>query len=372
MGTHGSTASQSSRDGPSAAHVAAGDLPVPERILLVRPSALGDVCRTVPALATLRRTWPEARIDWMVRETFADAVRCHPAVDRVVDFPRRRFAAAWYSPTVMAEALAWARQLRRQGYDLVVDLQGLARSGLFTRLTGAPRRVGFANAREAAWLGYNQRHWIDPDLHAVDRMLGLLEMIGCPLERDMRLYVSGEDQHWLAAYLAEHGGEGASYACLAPTALWRCKCWPIERYVELGRRLLDAGLAGGRLLILAAGEERDQIQPLLDAFEGDRRVTWPRTTIGQMMAVVAAAALVVSNDSAPLHMAVGFDRRLVTVFGPTDPALAGPYRRDDCVVQPEGIGPDDMKRYRHHYDQRLIARVSVEAVWAKVVEQLGQ
>lgn len=344
----------------------------PQRVLIVKPSALGDVCRTAPALATLSRALPHARIDWMVRELFADVVRYHPALSAVVDFPRKRFANAWRSPAVLAEAVAWAGQLRRRQYDLVVDLQGLFRTGLFTRLTCSPQRVGFANAREGAWLGYNQRHWIDPKMHAVDRMLGLLEAAGYPGERDMRLYVGEQDQHWLDGYLDEHGGRGAPYACLAPTARWLCKCWPIEHHIDIGRRLLDSGIAGNRLIVIAAPDERARVQPLLDAFRGDRRVSLPTTSVGQMMAIVAGAALIVCNDSAPLHMAVGFDCPLVAVFGPTNPALAGPYRRDDCVVQPEGIRPPDMTRYRHRNDQRLIAQVTVDAVWRKVVEQLDR
>ena len=344
----------------------------PARVLIVRPSALGDVCRTVPALATLRRSLPRARIDWMVRARFADAVRYHPALSGVVNFPRQRFAAAWRNPAACAEAVAWARNLRRPHYDLVIDLQGLFRSGLFTRLTGAPRRVGFANAREAAWLGYNQRHWVNPNIHAVDRMLALLEALGYRLEHDMRLYVGEQDQQWLDDYLDDRGGRGGRYACLAPTAQWQCKCWPLERYIDIGRKLLDAGVAGKRLIIVAAPGEHRRVQPLLDAFQDDPRVTCPSTTIGQMMAVVAGAALIVCNDSAPLHVAVGFDRPLVAVFGPTNPALAGPYRRAECVVQPEGIRPPDMTRYRHRNDQRLIAQVTVDAVWRKVVEQLDR
>ena len=341
------------------------------RVLIVRPSALGDVCRTVPALASLRRAMPDARIDWMVHENFADALRHHPALDDLVLFPQVRFGAIWRSPTVLREAIGWAGQLAQQRYDIAVDLQGLFRSGLFTRLTRAPQRIGFANARELAWLGYNRRHRVDPNVHTVDLMLGLLAAHGYPIEREMRLYVGEQDQQWLEDYLDDKGARHDPYACLAPMARWRCKCWPLERYVEIGRRLLADGVAGKRLIVVAASDEHQHIEPLLDAFRDDDRVTCPTTTVGQMMAVIANSRLLVSNDSAPLHMAVGFDRPIVTIFGPTDPALAGPYRRPECVVQPEGIRPSDMTNYRHRRnDQRLISKVPVDAVWDRIVEQL--
>ena len=137
----------------------------------------------------------------------------------------------------------------------------------------------------------------------------------------------------------------------------------------LTQRLADIGVVAVRFNFSHSGIDDDPStfgRP--DLFERD---AWSKQ-LADVQAVVAAAEMVVCNDSAPLHMAVGFDRRLVTVFGPTNPALAGPYRRDDCVVQPEGITASNMKRYRHHHDQHLIARVGVEAVWAKIVQQLGQ
>jgi len=153
----------------------ATDPPQPRRILLVRPSALGDVCRTVPVLASLRQAFPDAGIDWVVQDTFVDAVRAHPAVDEVIPFPRRRLAGWWRSPRVAREAVRWFADLRRRRYDVVYDLQGLGRSGLMAFASGAPRRVGFRSAREFAWLGYTARHAPPHAEHVVDQMLELLE-----------------------------------------------------------------------------------------------------------------------------------------------------------------------------------------------------
>lgn len=342
---------------------------LPSRVLIVRPTALGDVSRTVPALVTLRRAMPQAQIDWLVHEAFADVIRHHPDLDNVIPFPRRRFGALWHNPRVTAEAWAWARGLRTRRYDAVFDLQGLFRSGLFTWLTAAPRRVGFANARELAWLGYNRRHPVDPKRHSVDRMLALLEAEGYKTAHNTHLYVGEADRCWLEHWLQTNGGPGP-YACIAPTARWRCKCWPIENYIQIARRLLETRLAGDRVVILAAPNERLQVQPLLDALGPSPSVRFPTTTVGQMMALLSKTTLLVCNDSAPLHIAVGFDRPIVTVFGPTDPALVGPYRRDDCVICPPGhiyIGTMD---YRHRRDdQSLIAQISIESVWNKILQQ---
>ncbi|MCC6579675.1 MAG: glycosyltransferase family 9 protein [Phycisphaeraceae bacterium] len=334
------------------------------RVLMVRPSALGDVCRTVPALVTLRQAMPNARIDWLVHDQFADAVRHHPALDGVAPFPRQRFARWATNPAVARDLLRWLVDLRHRRYDLVIDLQGLLRSGLFTWASGARRRLGFANARELAWLGYTDRHRVDAKIHTVDRMLRLLECAGWPAVRDMRLHLGEADRQWLA------GLELPAYVCLAPTAQWRCKCWPGERYAALAQRMLREGMAK-RVVLLAAPHEMADVERIAEAIGAEALL--PRTTVGRMLALIAGAKLVIGNDSAAVHAAVGFNKPLVSIFGPTLPGEVGPYQRDDTVVQPAGVDASVARWHRHHkQDQTLIARVALEQVWAKAVEQLRQ
>ncbi|MDX1682085.1 MAG: glycosyltransferase family 9 protein [Phycisphaeraceae bacterium] len=342
----------------------------PKRLLLVRPSALGDVCRTVPLVTTLQAAYPEATIDWVVQDTFVPAVASHPGVSDAIGFPRRRFGR-WYRPSVLKEMRAWFGRLRKRGYDQVIDAQGLARSGLITRLSGGRERIGFANAREMAWLAYNRRHPVDRDLHTVDRMLELLAAEGHEPVVDMALYPPEEDLAWRDQWLAEQGLADSPWLLLAPTARWRCKRWPVDRYLEVARRGLADDRLADRVVVAAAPWEREDVQPLID--ELGEAVVLPETTVGRLLALVAGCRLLVCNDSAPLHMAVGCDRPAVAVFGPTDPAKVGPYQRPDDVVQPPGITEDQMKDYRSRADDdSLISQVEVDAVWEKVSGRLGE
>lgn len=311
---------------------------------------------------------PDARIDWLVRDDFADAVQHHPDLNEVVTFPRRQLGHTLKTGHAAGSALRWLGDLRRRRYDLAIDLQGLFRSGLITRLTSAPRRVGFANAREFAWLGYNRRYTVERTMHTVDRMLTLLEAIGYEPQRDMRLYVSDENDRWLSDWLKEHSVADGRYACLAPTAKWLCKCWPIEKYLQIARHLLDSGIAGRHLVVLCSPSERTQVESLATL---GATVLFPKTTIGQLMALLSRTSLLVCNDSAPLHIAVAFNRSLVTIYGPTDPAQVGPYRRGETVVRPEAALNGRKFNYRSHRDeQSLIDQVSVDEVWQKVQEQM--
>ena len=347
-----------------------GDLSRIRRVLLVRPSALGDVARTVPALVTIRNALPEATIDWVVQPAFADVVRHHPAVHEVVPFDRDHLGRMWRSVSAFGAGRQWLRALRDRRYDLAIDLQGLLRSGLITRFSGAPRRLGFANAREYGWLGCNVRFNVPERMHTVDRMLRLLELAGFAPSHDMTLYVGQADAQWAAEELRSVCVGDEPFVALAPTARWLSKCWPIERYIELARRLLDTRIAGGHLVVLAGPGERAQVQPLLDALADTGRVHLPATRVGQMAALLARAGLLVCNDSAALHIAVGLARPIAAVFGPTDPALVGPYRRPDTVIRPDRQQANHNDFRRRPNDQSVIAGVTLEQVWAVVEQQL--
>jgi lipopolysaccharide heptosyltransferase I len=313
--------------------------PPPQRILLIRPSALGDVCRSVPVLASLRRAYPEARIDWLVQDSFADAIRHHPGLTNVVPFDRRATGSALKSGrTALLRDLL--RRLREPRYDLVIDAQGLFRSGFFAWATGAPRRVGYANARELGWLGLNERHTIPPDMHAVDRMLELARRAGIEPIADMRLYAPPDDR----AAIAAAGRFAEPYAVIAPTSRWPGKLWPAERFAEAAGALLARGLP--RIVLVGSRGEREQIAPLLELAEAEPRVIdlVGQTSIGRLMALIERAALVIALDSAALHIAVGFGRPIVALFGPTRVSLVGPYQRDGDVIQHVRAGdPSDHK-----------------------------
>jgi heptosyltransferase-1 len=310
----------------------------PQRILIIRPSALGDVCRTVPVVVSLRRRYRQSQIDWLVQDAFAAAIEAHPDLSDIVTFPRARFAHWWRSPARLLELMRWIRNLQQRRYDLVLDCQGLGRSGLMSWLTGAPQRVGLRSARELAWLGYTLRVEAPEahgEMHTVDEMLLLIEALGIEPRRDMRLYVSPPHQQWWTQRQHSLGIVGQSYAVLAPSSRWPGKNWPIERFIELIEPLQMRGFA--RVVVIGATSELEQTRPLIDATTS---LSEPvvidlvgQSSIGQTMAVVAGADLVIANDSAPLHIAVGLGRPCVGLFGPTDPARVGPYRMEHAVVR---------------------------------------
>ena len=326
----------------------------PQRVLLIRPSALGDVCRSVAVLASLRDAYPQATIDWVVQEEFAPAVAAHPALNQVIGFPRSRLARWWKDPRALAEAVRWFGNLRRRKYDLAIDCQGLGRSGLMCFATGAPIRAGLRSAREFGWLGYNLRLPRDRStplpVHTVDQMLLVIKEFGITPLRDLRLYAGEQDRAWWQSQRAAWREPQSPYAVIAPTSRWLSKRWPIERFAQLIEPLAARGF--GCVCVIGSPGEAEQVQPLFapsvssSVAPGFLVNLVGQTTIGQTMAVIAQAGLVIANDSAPLHMGVGFDRPCVGLFGPTDPAAVGPYQRDDAVVRGYHASPGETINFK--------------------------
>lgn len=388
----------------------------PRRILIIRPSALGDVCRTVPVLVSLRRAFPSATIDWLVQDTFAPAIASHPDLNEALTFPRAQFARLWRRPGQWLNALKWFNGLRERKYDLVIDCQGLSRSGLMAFATRAPQRVGLRSARELAWLAYNVRlpksdsSGAEPlPVHTVDQMLCLVAGLGIDVVRDMRLYVDEHAAAWWRQRQAELGFiKGRPYAVLAPTSRWLSKRWPLERFSQLIEPLLMRGFE--KVVVIGSPNEVEQVQGMFKRFppgfvargeqqdkgkgrQGDKErggketekcsASQPdlepcvidlvgQTSIAQTMAVIAAAGLVVANDSAPLHMAVGFDRPCLALFGPTDPAAVGPYGREAAVLQGVTLPSDGSINFKDSsLGDSLMRPISTTAVIRKIDEVLA-
>jgi len=337
-----------------------------ERILIIRPSALGDVCRSVPVLASLSRACPDAQIDWLVQAEFVDAVRAHPDLSEVVPFARRDLALSkLHRGQARGKMRELVRSVREPGYDLVLDCQGLARSGLLAWLTGAGTRVGHADAREMAWAGYTQRVKHGASEHTVDRMLDLVRAIGVEPVIDMRLHAPEDSHGDLPADLLDAGP-----IVIAPTSRWLGKRWPIDRFAAVCRWLLEH--TDRPIAIVGAGSERDQCGPVLELAVNEPRIVdlVGSTSIGSLMHLISCSSLVIANDSASLHMAVGYSKPIVALFGPTDTRRVGPYQREADVLQHadslEGISHKDADA-----GLELMRRITTEEVIEATATRLG-
>jgi heptosyltransferase-1 len=299
----------------------------PRRILIIKPSAIGDIVHALPVLSLVRRRWPAARISWLVTPVCSGLLEGHPLLDEMILFDRKRWGGMWRSPRLAGEWRRFTRELRGREFDLVIDLQGLFRSGWLSWKTGAEVRVGFANARELAPLFYTHRVPIEtPEQHAIDRYLKLARFIGCdegPVE--FPFATTEGDRAQVSELLRTSVGENR-YAVLLPGTNWETKRWPVEKFAGLVGPLRERF---GLVSVLAGGSDAGAMAPQIP---GVVDLTC-RTTLKQLTALLERAELVVANDSGPMHIASALGRPLVTPFGPTNPVRTGPYGRMDSVIK---------------------------------------
>ncbi len=326
-----------------------------ERILLIKPSALGDVIHTVPVLVKLRNRYPSARIDWLLRPDIAELIVHHPALSNVIPFERNEYLRLGRNWSATAALFRLFATLRRNRYDLVIDLHGQLRSALLTLITGAATRIGFdrprkqsqeayrqrvgrtaclhgwTGAREGAWLAYSHRMPIPTlDVHAVDRYLWVGPLLG--LEEgppDLRIPVPAQAEANVESLLREKGLGGRRFALLVPGTIWETKHWRIEGFAEVGRHLRQRGL---EVVLAGSPQEGSRCQAVVAGCPGAHDLSG-RTTLTELAALIRRAECCVTNDSGSMHLTVALARPVVSIFGPTDPVWIGPYGRPHAVVQ---------------------------------------
>lgn len=282
------------------------------RILLVKTSSLGDVIHNLPVVTDLRTHFPDAAIDWVVEEGFADIPRLHPGVRRVIPVALRRWRKSLLAPATWREINAFRTTLKEQSYDLVIDTQGLLKSALIARLA-CGRRCGYAAAAVREPLAahfYDVAFDVPKALHAV--------------LRNLRLAALAAD--YAAAPTPDYGiavppaPTLAEPAAVLLTATSRDdKLWPQECWIELGRTLHERGLA----CLLPAGStpERERAAQIAQAIPGASVL--PPLSLADLAAQLAAARIVIGVDTGLVHLAAALGRPVLALFSASDPALTG-------------------------------------------------
>jgi lipopolysaccharide heptosyltransferase I len=325
------------------------------RILLIKPSAVGDVVHTLPVLEKLRRRYPRARIDWLITPENAPLIRGHPALSNILLFDRREFSADGRRVNAVRNIIRLIKEIRAVRYQLVIDLHGQLRSALFALASEAPVRIGFdrpirrasisfrgrplgnipvhgwAGAREGAWRAYSHRIPIPTlDVHAVDRYLWLGKLLGFDNSPPVfNLPASPEAEARISSHLAAHAAQGRRLAILVPGTKWETKHWTPEGFAAVARRLLQSGFLP---IFIGSKDEQPLNHSIHTQAPGSTDFTG-QTSLADAVALIRRAALVVTNDSGLMHVSAALGKPTVSIFGPTNPVHVGPYGQPASVVR---------------------------------------
>ncbi len=296
------------------------------RLLIVKPSSLGDVVHALPVVAALRRRFPSSKMTWLVKREWADVLEGNPDLDEVlaVDLTARGWPAA-------------IRAVREGRFDLVVDLQGLLRSAVLGWASGSATRVGFANGREGSPWFYTHRVPVpDAPMHAVDRYLLMARFLGAESEKPgpsaFCLPRDPKAEARVEALLASAGGRaGMRMVALNPSARWMTKRWPAESFAAVGDWLQRQG--GVRVVVVGGREERSAGAQVIRAMRTAPLDLVGRTTMKELIALLRRQRVFITNDSGPMHLAAAVGTPVIALFGPTDPARTGPYGAGHTVLR---------------------------------------
>ncbi len=390
-----------------------------KKILIIKPSSLGDIVHSLPTLKAVRQLFPKAFISWLVKEEWAGILEGNPYLDEILSFP--------FTLNGMPQIIG---SVRKRRFDLVLDLQGLLRSSVISFLSGASIRIGYDSAREGAKIFYTERVRVPSlDIHAVDRYMLSVGTEGfTPSPSDFYIKIDQADTGYVREMLAINNSVNSPLVAINPQARWKTKVWRQERFDQLADLLADK--LGARIVLvgsaikesgagravdtdeLASGlpseqSEREEEAPRVLPVEGATRASLAsiqranasvgrgrlhpalpvegdgrspvidatrapiidmrgKTNLKQLAALLREVDLLVTNDSGPMHIAAALGTPVVAIFGPTDPKRTGPYGEIHRVIRGSAPCSPCFRKSCNRQSHLCMDAVSVEMVLKEV------
>jgi heptosyltransferase I len=339
---------------------------VPQRLLIVRLGAMGDVIHTLPAATALRRAFPDATIGWVIEERWAEMLCTlpeprsgprsprRPLADRIHTVNTKMWRRSPFSAQTWEQIAAGLSDLRAPRYEVAVDFQGAARSALLAHWSGAPVIYGIAQPRENVASMFYTRQVIARGSHVIEQNLSLAEAVAHqPLQMSQ---IEFPRDHATEKQVMERRGNG-DFVLLNPGAGWGAKQWPAERYGQVAKQLATDGVKS--LINFGPGEE-SLVKAVEDASQGAaQRIA---CTLTELIELTRRALLFIGGDTGPMHLAAALEIPVVAIFGPTNPMRNGPFGTRNIVLR----SPASLTSHSHRAqpDPGLLAISSDEVVVA--------
>ncbi len=342
-------------------------------ILIIKLSAVGDVVHSLPFLEILRDRFPSAMIDWVVEEDASGIVESHPEIDRLIIFPRKswlkRFIKKGEYIGVGKEVTKFLKELKGRRYDIVVDLQGLLKSGILTFLANGKRKIALNGGREGSLIFTNEKVAIpDPDLHALDKYLCIARYLGAtnPVWNGQIPIYDTDEEH--VDYLLGEIGNNSTLVAVNPMAKWESKLWELHRFASLADTIKEELGAG----VVFTGSERDKaaIEDIRSGMKTRALNLAGKTTLRELAYLYQKCVAVICTDTGPMHVAAAMGSAVVVaLFGPTSPLRTGPYGAKHRVIR-AGLECSPCFRKRCD-DMSCMKKITVEMVFDTVKEVIS-
>jgi heptosyltransferase-1 len=294
-----------------------------DKILIVKPSSLGDIIHALPLLNLIKKEMPDSEVHWLVARGFEDILEGHPFIKRLFIINKDN----WKNPTLIyqniKEILHLSAQLKKERYDAVIDLQGLFRSGIISWLSRCPLKLGFSDARELSYIFYNRTIEGGKGIHAVERYIKIGRLLGINSQE-----ISFPLFHIKPSPLREQ------YFVVVPGARWPSKRWPAGYFIRLLKYMDALGLTP---VLLGAKDDIRLSEEIINGSKINCINLTGKTDLKELCSIIKDAKFMITNDSGPMHIATALGVKVFAIFGPTDEKLTGPYGGNHVVIKVNGL-----------------------------------
>ncbi len=337
-----------------------------KKILIIKPSALGDIVLAMPAVCALAENYPNAEIHWFVRPEFAPLLESHKCVNKIVLFNRKKLGKWWCNLDAFKEFISLIKKLRVEKYDIVFDLQGRFRSAIFAWFSGCKKRIGLAGTQEVTGIFYTQKIK-QTKIHLVDYFLEIIHSVS-PVKEKIEFGLQAQPKAIadIQKVLSDNNVNKDNYAVLVPGATIDVKKWPAENFAALAEMINKKYQSS--VVAVGVGAESETVEKIQKAAGVPVVNLAGKTNIPQLVALLAGAKAVISNDTGPAHIAAAVNVPMVLIFGFTNPKRVGPYGRPNTVAAVDcDLRGDEVESKNPAHN---IQNVSVESVFELICEQL--
>ncbi len=328
------------------------------RILILKPSALGDIVHALPLLASLRKSFPNRFIAWGVKEKFAELLEQNPYLDEVIIWKERGF---W----------RFAKDIRDKRFDIVLELQGLFRTGLVAYLSKAPQRWGFSKeeAKENQFFFLNIKA-PTPSVNIVGKYLDFAEHLKAEKIIEFPFVEKPSAQEYTSQYFQRNGIlPGEKLIALIQSTGWENKTWKAERFAQLGR-ILGAKKNWKVMLVWGVEEAEKEKAQKINQMAAGKLLIAPQSTVSQLVSLLKRCSMAIGGDTGPLHLAAALGLPVVGLYGPTSPNRNAPLTEKKEIIYHTLPCSPCWKRTCKNKTNECMDSIQVEEVMQKI-ENLG-
>ena len=300
-----------------------------KNVLIIKLSAIGDVIHALPVSHAIKETYPDAHITWVVEPPAYDLLTNNPYIDEIILFRKKEFKS-WKG--FCKNFPDFSAKLREKKYDVVLDLQGLAKSGILAFLARGKKKLGTCDMREMS--GYISKPTVGANAHGhiVERYLDVARAIGCRVENVVfPVYPTKEEEERAHYLIREEGRLRGDYVAIAVGTNWPNKCWPIANIARLADLLYILGM---KPVLVGGGKEEERIaKEVHKKMRSTALSLVGKTSLKELAAVIRGARAFVGGDTGPTHLAAGLGIPTVEIMGPTDANRNGPYGQQQNAIE---------------------------------------